>query len=866
MTQPQKVYDSTNIKILEGLEAVRKRPAMYIGSTGVDGLNHLVFELVDNSVDEAIAGHCSVIEVTIHIDNSVTVSDDGRGIPVDMHPDKKVSAAEVVMTILHAGGKFDQNTYQVSAGLHGVGVSVVNALSVNLSLEIKRGGQVYFQKYEKGKPLTALQKTGKTETTGTKITFVPDSTIFTELSFGYDALSNRLRELSFLNKGLRIHFHDERDGKDNEFYYEGGIVSFLKHLSENKKTLHPEPIYIQREKEDGFLELALMYNDGYNEEIFTFVNNVNTRDGGTHLSGFRSALTRTINSYAIQNKMLKNGDISLTGEDVREGLIAVLSIKIPEPQFEGQTKGKLGNTEVKGMVEQIVNDQLGKLFEEQPSIAKTIVSKAISAATAREAAKKAKDLVRRKNALEISALPGKLADCSEKDPSLCEVYIVEGDSAGGSAKQGRDRRFQAILPIKGKILNVEKARDDKMLASDEIRTLITALGTGIKSDFELAKLRYHKVIIMTDADVDGAHIRTLLLTFFYRQMEALVKAGNLYIAQPPLFKIKKGKKEKYLKDEKNLFQFLVEQGTETMEVKAHGNGGKTYSGKELIELVNHLVRYEDYFSRVVKNDIPKRILNGLVKLNVDSQCFRSIEKLIEVTVELFTELINEENKKEMDFNSKQLNLPIQFLKGSEVKWDVENKLKRFNLELDKTNPENIASKTTHNQSKINLNSKVKDVSLQVNFDSANELFELIILGQDQGREFKINFNSEFVDSIIMQKILEVYEPLRKIDHPPFQLINGTETANAESKHELLEIILETAKKGMAIQRYKGLGEMNPQQLWETTMDPENRVLLQVRAENPYESDELFTKLMGEEVEPRRKFIQDNALEVQNIDV
>ena len=866
MTQPKKVYDSTNIKILEGLEAVRKRPAMYIGGTGVDGLNHLVFELVDNSVDEAIAGYCTAIEVTIHIDNSVTVSDDGRGIPVDIHPDKKISAAEVVMTILHAGGKFDKDTYQVSAGLHGVGVSVVNALSANLSLEIKREGQTYCQKYEKGKPLTALQTKGKTETTGTKITFVPDSTIFTDLSFGYDALSNRLRELSFLNKGLKIHFHDERDGKDNEFYYEGGIVSFLKHLSENKKTLHVEPIYIHREKKDGLLELALMYNDGYNEELFSFVNNVNTRDGGTHLSGFRSALTRTINSYAVQNKMLKNGDISLTGEDVREGLIAVLSIKIPEPQFEGQTKGKLGNTEVKGMVEQIVNDQLGKLFEEQPNIAKKIVSKAISAATAREAAKKAKDLVRRKNALEISALPGKLADCSEKDPSLCEVYIVEGDSAGGSAKQGRDRRFQAILPIKGKILNVEKARDDKMLASDEIRTLITALGTGIKSDFELEKLRYHKVIIMTDADVDGAHIRTLLLTFFYRQMESLVEAGNLYIAQPPLFKIKKGKKEKYLKDERTLFQFLVEQGTEAMEVTAQGNGEKNYSGKKLIELVNHLVRYEDYFSRVAKNDIPKIILNGLVKLNFDSKCFQSIEKLIEVTVKLFTEVINKENKQEIDFNSEHLNLPIQFLKGSEIKWDVENKLKRFNLELDKTNKENIVAKTTHNQNKINLNSKVKDVSLQVNFNSTNEQFELIILGQDQGREFKINFNSEFVDSIIMQKILEVYEPLRKIDHPPFQLVNGTETMHAESKHDLLEIILETAKKGIAIQRYKGLGEMNPQQLWETTMDPENRVLLQVRAENLYESDELFTKLMGEEVEPRRKFIQDNALEAQNIDV
>ena len=866
MTEPQKKYDSTNIKILEGLEAVRKRPAMYIGGTGVAGLNHLVFELVDNSVDEAIAGYCSEVEVIIHINNSVTVSDNGRGIPVDIHPDKKISAAEVVMTVLHAGGKFDKDTYKVSAGLHGVGVSVVNALSNKLFLEIKREGQTYCQKYEKGKPLKPLEKTGKSETSGTKITFLPDDTIFTELSFGYDALSNRLRELSFLNKGLKIHFHDERNGKDNNFYYEGGIVSFLKHLSENKKVLHAEPIYIEREKEEGLLELALMYNDGYNEEIFTFVNNVNTRDGGTHLSGFRSALTRTINSYAVQNKMLKNNDISLTGEDVREGIIAVLSIKIPEPQFEGQTKGKLGNTEVKGMVEQIVNEQLGKFLEEQPSIAKAIVSKSIGAAIAREAAKKAKDLVRRKNALEISALPGKLADCSEKDPSLCEVYIVEGDSAGGSAKQGRDRKFQAILPIKGKILNVEKARDDKMLASDEIRTLVTALGTGIKSDFELGKLRYHKVIIMTDADVDGAHIRTLLLTFFYRQMEALVKAGNLYIAQPPLFKIKKGKKEKYLKDEKSLFEYLVEEGTEAMEIKAGGNGGKTYSGKDLITLVRDLVRYEDYFGRVVKNNIPRRILNGLVRLEVDSKCFNSLEKLIAVTVRLFEDIINEENKKIIDYNGKALNLPIQFLEGSKVKWDVENKLQQFKLDLNKTNQENIISKTTHGQNKINLSSTVRDVSLQVNFDTENGLYELNILGIDQGREFKIIFNAEFMDSIIMQKINEVYEPLRKIDKPPFQLTAGKEIMDAESKHDLLEKILEAAKKGISIQRYKGLGEMNPLQLWETTMDPENRILLQVQAEDVYESDELFTKLMGEAVEPRRKFIQDNALEAQNVDV
>ena len=491
--------------------------AMYIGGTGTDGLHHLIFELVDNSVDEAIGGYCSEVEVIVHIDNSVTVSDNGRGIPVDLHTDRNVSAAEVVMTVLHAGGKFDKDTYKVSAGLHGVGVSVVNALSESLHLEIKRDGVLHQQKYERGKPITTLDKVGKVNSTGTKIVFTPDGSIFPDLNFSFEILSKRLRELSFLNKGLKIHLHDERDGRDKEFYYEGGIVSFIEHLSENKKVLHPNPIFIEREKEDCHLQLAMQYNDSYIEEIFTFVNNVNTRDGGTHLSGYRSALTRTINSYAIQNNMMKNTDPSLTGDDVREGLIAVLSVKVAEPQFEGQTKGKLGNTEVKGIVEQMVNDKLKQIFEESPSVAKAIVSKAISAAQAREAAKKAKDLVRRKSALEVSSLPGKLADCSEKNPELSELYIVEGDSAGGSAKQGRDRRFQAILPLKGKILNVEKARYDKMLASNEIRTLITALGTGIGvSGFKVENLRYHKIIIMTDADVDGAHIRTLLLTFFFQ--------------------------------------------------------------------------------------------------------------------------------------------------------------------------------------------------------------------------------------------------------------------------------------------------------------------------------------------------------------
>lgn len=544
-TVPKKVYDSSNIKILEGLEAVRKRPAMYIGGTGQDGLHHLVYELVDNSVDEAIAGFCTEIDVIIHIDNSISVTDNGRGIPVDLHRERNISAAEVVMTVLHAGGKFDKDTYKVSAGLHGVGVSVVNALSEWLQLEIKRENKIYSQKYEKGKPVTTLEITGKTDTSGTKIVYMFDSEIFDEASYSFDVLSNRLRELSFLNKGLKITIHDERDERGHEFHYEGGIQSFVDHLGKNKKVLHGKTIFISKEKDDCILELAMRYNDGYAEEIFTFVNSVNTRDGGTHLSGFRSALTRTINNYASQSGMLKKAGVTLSGEDVREGLIAVLSIKIPEPQFEGQTKGRLGNSDIKGLVEQIVNEKLGQILEEEPVLGKAIINKAISAAQAREAAKKAKDLVRRKNALDISALPGKLADCSEKDPALSELYIVEGESAGGSAKQGRNRKFQAILPLKGKILNVEKARYDKMISSEEIQILITALGTSIgKVDFAIDKIRYHKIIIMTDADVDGSHIRTLILTFFFRQMLEVIEKGYLYIAQPPPLQNKKRQNRK----------------------------------------------------------------------------------------------------------------------------------------------------------------------------------------------------------------------------------------------------------------------------------------------------------------------------------
>jgi len=643
------IYDSTNIKILEGLEAVRKRPAMYIGGTGTAGLHHLVFELVDNSVDESIAGHCTEIEVIIHLDNSVTVADNGRGIPVGIHADRNVSAAEVVMTVLHAGGKFDKDSYKVSAGLHGVGVSVVNALSESLSLEIKREGAIHTQKYKIGKPTTPLEIIGKTNTTGTRIDFQPDPAIFEEVTLSFEILANRLRELSFLNKGLKIHLYDERDGKDKEFFYEGGIVSFVDHLSQNKKVLHPHPICIEREREDCELQLAMQYNDSYGEEIFTFVNNVNTRDGGTHLSGYRSALTRTINSYAVQNNMIKPADPSLTGDDVREGLIAVLSIKIPEPQFEGQTKGKLGNTEVKGIVEQMVNDKLRQIFEEQPAIARAITSKAISAAQAREAAKKAKDLVRRKSALEVSSLPGKLADCSEKKPELSELYLVEGDSAGGSAKQGRNRQNQAILPLRGKILNVEKARYDKMLASNEIRTLITALGTGIGvSDFKIENLRYHKIIIMTDADVDGSHIRTLLLTFFFRQMLELIQKGYLYIAQPPLFKLKKGKTEKYMKNEKALFQYLVEQGTDNLVVQTADNGS-SLQGLQLVDFINNLSRYKDIFDQVVKNNIPAGILSALIKLNVRRENFESLEALVKTVVNVLNQLIDPENREKFHY-------------------------------------------------------------------------------------------------------------------------------------------------------------------------------------------------------------------------
>ena len=863
----EKIYDSSNIKILEGLEAVRKRPAMYIGGTGLDGLHHLIYELVDNSVDESIAGYCTEVDVILHIDGSVTVSDNGRGIPVDLHTDRKISAAEVVLTVLHAGGKFDQDTYQASAGLHGVGVSVVNALSETLHLEIKRNGQVYQQKYERGKPITTLEVVGKASTTGTRILIMPDGEIFPDRNLSFDVLSHRLRELSFLNKGLKIHIHDERDGKSHDFIYEGGIVSFVEHLNKKKKTIHPAPIYIERQKENFTLELSMQYNDSYTEEIFTYVNNVNTRDGGTHLSGYRSALTRTINSYAVQNGFLKNMGITLSGEDVREGLVAVLSIKIPEPQFEGQTKGRLGNSDVKGMVEQIVNEQLGRIFEEQPAIAKGIIAKAISAAQAREAAKKAKDLVRRKSALEISSLPGKLADCSEKDPELSELYIVEGDSAGGSAKQGRNRKNQAILPLKGKILNVEKARYEKMIGSDEIRALITALGTGIgKTDFNIEKIRYHKIIIMTDADVDGSHIRTLLLTLFFRQMEPLIQKGYLYIAQPPLFKVKKGKSESYVKDEKGLSQVLVEQGTDKQEVLIE-NKGPALSGKSLVDFVNHLIRFRDYCSTVAKNNIPAELLNALVNMELSQGDFTTLGKLLSMISKLMSHLLADIDKEKFGIKEGLKNIPLVLHNGQELSADELNAFKELGVELEPSLKEKVyVSKTDHGHDKIEISPSIKDLEVVIDYDLEKERYKFALTGHQQGRDFNVKINAEFIASPLIQKLFDLYQPIASLDKPPFTLVHKNESIQIESKEKLLSAIMEAGKSGLTIQRYKGLGEMDPGELWETTMDPESRVLLQVRADDMVELEDLFSTLMGDAVEPRREFIQKNALDAKNLDI
>jgi DNA gyrase subunit B len=789
-----KEYNAGSITVLEGLSAVRKRPAMYIGSTSIQGLHHLVYEVIDNSIDEALAGHCDDIKVVIHVDNSITVTDNGRGIPVDMHPTQKRPAAEVVMTVLHAGGKFDSESYKVSGGLHGVGVSVVNALSSRLELEIRRDGKVYRQNYERGVPMGDLVEDGETKRRGTRILFWPDAEIFETTDFSFETLSQRIREMAFLNAGVKIEIIDERTEKSHIFHYEGGIVSFVEYLNRAKTPVHPKPLYFSGTREDVEIEIAIQYNDAYDEKIFSFANNINTHEGGTHLSGFKAALTRTMNSYATANNLLKNMKTTISGEDLREGMAAVISVKIPEPQFEGQTKTKLGNSEIKGYVETLMNEKLAEYLEENPSVARKILEKGIDAARAREAARKARDLTRRKGALDGLALPGKLADCQEKDPALCELYLVEGDSAGGSAKQGRERRYQAILPLKGKILNVEKARFDKMITSNEIRTLITAMGTSIgKDDFDVSKLRYHRIIIMTDADVDGSHIRTLLLTFFFRHMLELVERGHLYIAQPPLYKAKRGKKELYLKDEDALREYLLDEGVEGMTIKME-KSGKVLRGKQIIPTLRNILLYNEHFSKMVHKGINAEVLKVFVSGKLQNG---------------FADLI-----------------------------DLEP-----------------------------LAEKLRKISPEVEFQVFNDPPRILY----NNGNLRSYIDQKVLESLSMYEyklLLQSYKQVEEICLNENALISkdGQEEMVVSDRQAVLDYFFARAKKGQYIQRYKGLGEMNPSQLWETTMDPEKRVLLQVKVADIIEAEQIFSVLMGDQVEPRREFIENNALNVSNLDV
>jgi len=843
-------YTADSIKVLGGMEAVRKRPAMYIGSTGELGLHHLVYEVVDNSVDEALAGFATKIDVTIHDDNSITVVDDGRGIPVDdMDIDgEKVSAAQVVMTTLHAGGKFDSSTYKVSGGLHGVGVSCVNALSEDLELEIWRDGATWQQTYSKGEPTSKLKKTGVAKVkTGTKVKFLPDRTIFTVTEYNYDTLAQRLRELAFLNKGLLITLTDERtidpktgEAKRTDFKYNGGIAEFIKHLNRGKQVLHDKPIYMEDDRNGVHMEIGLQYNDAYSETIFSFANNINTVDGGTHLSGFRTALTRTINYAGQQMGLFKDVKENLTGDDVREGLVAVISVKLSQPQFEGQTKGKL-NSDIAGTVTQFVNERLGAFFEQNSTVAKKIINKAIDAARAREAARKARDLTRRKGALDSGGLPGKLADCSERDPNRCELFLVEGESAGGTAKQGRDRRFQAILPLKGKILNVEKARYDKMLAHEEIRAMITALGTGIaKDDFDATKLRYGKIILMTDADVDGSHIRTLLLTFFFRHMQDLIKRGNVFIAQPPLFSLKKGKSLQYIKDEREFVKVMVKKAADGLTIR-YGEGAAKLEGKELAKFMTVLDEYLGFFEKVDKRVRHERVTELIPRFDL---------------------------AKRADFEGE--------------KKDPPKKIERLEKELNRLQKEegfkSVASK----------------------FDEEHNLWEVSFVNK-HGAEHVINW--ELVSSAECRQMIAKYKQIEAYMEPPFVVESITKAAPAASNgdgaevdaevgedkaekkaaaktpkrkevevvektnvRELRDYVINEGRKDFSIQRYKGLGEMTAPQLWETTMDPERRTLLSVKLEDIAECETIFTTLMGEDVEARRKFIEDNALDVKNLDI
>ena len=785
-------YDATTIKVLEGLEAVRKRPSMYIGDTASRGLHQLVYEVVDNSVDEIMAGQCKRIDVVLHVDGSVTVIDDGRGIPVDLHKSEKKPALEVVMTMLHAGGKFDHRTYKVAGGLHGVGLSVVNALAERLEVEVWINGKVFHQEYSRGRPSGRLETIGKTKKTGTKITFKPDKKIFKDIEFSFDTLSNRLRELAFLNKGATITIKDEGSEKEHQFQYKGGISSFVEHLNTNKVPLHKKPIYFEKKKDGIEVEIAIQFNDGYTENLFAFANNINTQEGGTHLVGFKSALTRIVNDYARSANLLKDIKNPFSGDDIREGLAAVLSVKLPDPQFEGQTKTKLGNSEARGIVESIVNEGLGEFFEENPSLARKIVEKCLVATRAREAAKKARELTRRKGALEGGSLPGKLADCSERDPELCEIYLVEGDSAGGSAKQGRDRRFQAILPLKGKILNVEKARLDKILNNTEIRTLITALGTGIgEEDFDISKARYKKVIIMTDADVDGAHIRTLLLTFFYRQMRQLIENGYIYIAQPPLYRVKKGKQEQYIENDEDFSSFILKLGL---------GGAKLFRLKD--SLLFTKTQFQDIIEDLAELEKPLRVV-----------------KRKGANVQEYLKLWKKKTKK----------LPLYWVKGAEgeesyLYSEKELVLLQAEEEEGKKGPE------------------------IVEFAESREIGEILKRIEKKGIEIGRPVHPE-----------KKREPLYKIEE------EGREHY-LYSAEDIIDKVRELGRRGITIQRYKGLGEMNPLQLWETTMDPERRGVLRVTLEDAVEAEEIFTTLMGDKVEPRRQFIQRHAPEVRNLDI
>ncbi|MCG8432136.1 MAG: DNA topoisomerase (ATP-hydrolyzing) subunit B [Candidatus Omnitrophica bacterium] len=798
--KPPKSYDATTIQVLEGIEAVRRRPAMYIGDTSVRGLHHLVYEIVDNSVDESLAGYCTRISVTIHADGSVSVADNGRGIPVDIHKTEKKPAVEVALTTLHAGGKFDHRIYKVSGGLHGVGVSVVNALSEWLEVEVRRDGRVHHQRYARGKTASKLTVVGKSQTSGTKITFKPDKTIFSTVEFSYDTLAQRLRELAFLNKGLKIKITDERADKEALFEFAGGIVSFVEYLNQNKNPLHKKTIYFRKEQSDIMVEIALQYNDGYAESVFSFANNINTIEGGTHLSGFKSALTRAVNQYAKSKNLFKNSQSSISGDDSREGLTAVISVKVPNPQFEGQTKTKLGNSEVEGMVASLSLEALAAFFEEHPPVANKIVDKALVASRAREAARKARELTRRKGALESGGLPGKLADCSERDAALCELYIVEGDSAGGSAKQGRDRRFQAILPIKGKILNVEKARLDKILSNEEIRTIITAMGTGVGEEFSLERLRYHKLILMADADVDGSHIRTLLLTLLFRQMPRLIEEGHVYIAQPPLYKIKRGQREEYIQTEQQMDELLLELGRE---------GQKMTILKSKKNLTSH--QFDEFLQALVAFD----------KFNANlSKRGANLQEL----------LVNRHNKTKK--------VPIYRVKVDE----------KYHFAYSDKELAALTAKAGSLEEKDILEIfEAPEITEQ-----ARKIDKMSI---DPAAWAKPEYVSDITDSGAPKKHKYAYR------------ISGEKSQKEmDSLQEILSYIRQAGSRGMHIQRYKGLGEMNPQQLWETTMDPQKRTILRVNLEDAVEADKMFTVLMGDRVEPRREFIENYAHQVKNLDV